>query len=73
MKVIYISKEHCMECDVALSRSEKMHSRGCCPYCGYVTIGTIVATTTKTYRKIKINPVWKFWKSQFKIEQVDTK
>jgi hypothetical protein len=45
-----------------------MHSSGRCPYCGYKGeySGTIIDITERAYRLVRINPIWKFWKPQFK-------
>jgi DNA polymerase II large subunit len=36
----------CVECEHKLAFGEKMHSDGCCPYCGNMVTGTVVSCNT---------------------------
>lgn len=46
--------EHtCAHCELVLTNQERMHSGGVCPYCGWVSDGTICATNKTSKRKEK--------------------
>jgi predicted RNA-binding Zn-ribbon protein involved in translation (DUF1610 family) len=48
----FISKFHCSSCDSVLSTYERLHSSGCCPYCGFISNSTICKTKQKAYELI---------------------
>lgn len=65
---------YCAECDGELTRHQKMYSDGRCPLCGHKGkyAGTIVNTTEKAYRLVRVAPWWKFWIKRFKREFAST-
>ena len=58
----------CVECKGEVSYYTRMHSYGRCPLCEYkgTHAGTIMDTKEVAYKRVRINPRYKFWKPQFK-------
>ena len=55
----------CVKCETQLSNSQKMYSNGTCCFCGNTNSSTVTDTKKIVYKKIRINPIWKFWTQQF--------
>lgn len=66
MKTTYYNINSCVKCDTPINNSQRMHSNGTCPFCGWTNNSTIVDSRKKTIKQTRINPFWKFWKKQFK-------
>jgi len=59
----YISVHLCPACETRLTRDQRFYSDGVCPYCGDVTLGTIV--DTRKISIVKKKPWWNwflFWR-----------
>lgn len=37
----------CVKCEHKVTFYQKMHSGGCCPYCGHLVVGTVLAVEEK--------------------------
>ena len=68
MKSTYYCINACTSCDATISNSQRMYSNGICKFCGNTDNSTIVDTIKKTIKQTRINPLWKFWRKQFKRE-----
>jgi hypothetical protein len=60
-KLMWKTEYRCVECDHIITFNEKMGYLGCCPYCGVVSVGTILATTKTSYKIERIPKRMKWW------------
>ena len=58
----------CVSCEQEMSYKAKMLSNGVCPHCGTGWGSTIVCTTEKIFRNVRISAWWQFWLPSFKRE-----
>lgn len=56
----------CVNCKKEMSDRVKMYSSGLCPMCGHDSRSTICNAHLRAYKNVRINPVWKPWKKQYK-------
>ena len=58
----------CVHCGLELTEGQYSYSHGRCPHCGVKDerACTFVRVHEEAYRLERINPAWKFWKTQYK-------
>lgn len=71
MKSTYYHINICINCEKRLSEYQIMYSEGTCKFCGNTNNSTIVDTKKLRIKQTRINPIWMFWKKQFKREAIN--